>query len=171
MKRINGLVLIPTVALLFIVGWLIGRANFQNSQPVQAQETSPDRIDIQALKDRLGLDFVPVDQKTIDAGSVKITEEDAVAKAQESGAPVKGATAVTAELGYLSNPSLEELSQTSENVDTTLLARPLVWIISFHGLESYSAGEPGTGGGKIAHEYNVVIDATTGERLMGFIYR
>jgi hypothetical protein len=84
---------------------------------------------------------------------------------------VKGATDVTAELGYLGNPGLEELSQVGEKVDTTLLEKPLVWIISFHGLELYSAGEPGTEGGNVAHEYNVVIDATTGERVMGFIYR
>ena len=73
-------------------------------------------------------------------------------------------------LGYLSDPILEKNAANGEKVDPTLLAHPLVWIISFDGLEIPSSGPPGSEH-HIAHEYNVVIDATTGAYIMGFVYR
>jgi hypothetical protein len=100
----------------------------------------------------------------------KLSKEEAVAKAQESDAPVNEPTAIFAALGYLSDPTLEELAATGEKVNSDLLTHPLVWIISYEGVEMPASGPPDSEHA-IAHEYNVVIDAITGEYLMGFIYR
>ncbi len=134
---------------------------------IQAQPTNQSAIDTQALESRLGLVFVPATAS--DTARAKVSKEDAITKARES-APFQQATSVSAELGYLNAPTLEEMSARGEKVDPTLLSRPLVWIISFEGLELPSSGPPGSIH-RFAHEYNVVIDAMTGNYVMGFIYR
>jgi hypothetical protein len=125
-------------------------------------------IDAQVLESQLGLVFVPANPS--DVMRAKLSKEEAIVKAQESEAPVKEATSIIAELGYLSEPNLETAAASGEKVDPTLLAHPLVWIISYEGVEIPSSGPPGSEQ-HIAHEYNVVIDATTGAYIMGFIYR
>jgi len=134
----------------------------------QSQETTQSIIDTQVLESRLGLVFVPANPS--DIVQAILSKEEAIAKAQESGAPVKEATSIIAELGYLNSPSLETAAASGEKVDPILLAHPLVWIISYEGVEIPSSGPPGSEH-HIAHEYNVVIDATTGAYVMGFVYR
>jgi hypothetical protein len=134
---------------------------------IQAQPTSQSVIDTQAIESRLGLVFVPATAS--DTSRAKVSKEGAITKARES-APVQQATSVSAELGYLNDPTLEEMFARGEKVDPTLLSHPLVWIVSFQGLELPSSGPPGSTH-RFAHEYNVVIDAMTGNYLMGFIYR
>ena len=134
----------------------------------QPQETAQSIIDIQGLESQLGLVFVPANPS--DIVQAILSKKDAIAKAQEAEGSVKGATSIIAELGYLSSPDLETAAASGEKVDPTLLGHPLVWIISFEGLEIPSSGPPGSEH-HIAHEYNVVIDATTGAYVMGFVYR
>jgi len=134
----------------------------------QPQETPQSIIDTQVLESRLGLVFVPANPS--DIIQAILSKEEAIAKAQESGAPVKEVTSIIAELGYLNSPSLESAAASGEKVDPTLLAHPLVWIISYEGVVIPSSGPPGSEH-HIAHEYNVVIDATTGAYVMGFVYR
>ncbi len=124
-------------------------------------------IDVEALKNQVGLVFIPA--KTSDIVKAKISREWAIAKAQESGGPFEEATTILAALGYLSEPSLETATAKGETVDAALLPHPLVWIISYEGVEVPSAGGPDTPHGT-AHEYNVVIDATTGDYIMAFVY-
>ena len=130
--------------------------------------TAQNAIDIQVLESQLRLVFVPANPS--DVMLAKLSKEDAIVKAQESEAPFKEATSIIAELGYLSDTNLETASANGEKVDPTLLAHPLVWIISYEGLEIPSSGPPNSEH-HIAHEYNVVIDATTGAYIMGFVYR
>jgi hypothetical protein len=134
---------------------------------IQAQPTNQSAIDTQALESRLGLVFIPATAS--ETARAKVSKEDAITKARGS-APVQQATSVNTELGYLSNPTLEQMAARGEKVDPTLLSHPLVWIVSFQGLELPSSGPPGSTH-RVAHEYNVVIDAITGDYLMGFIYR
>jgi hypothetical protein len=134
----------------------------------QPQETTQSIIDIPSLENQLGLVFVPATPS--DIVQAILSKKDAIAKAQESGGPFKGATNISAELGYLSSPNLETAAARGVKVDPTLLAHPLVWIISYEGVEISSSGPPGNEH-RIAHEYNVVIDATTGAYVMGFVYR
>ncbi len=125
-------------------------------------------FNVQAMKNQVGMIFVPV--KTSDIVKAKLSKQEAIAKAQESGAPVQEATAIFTALGYLSDPILEKNAANGENVDPALLAHPLVWIISYEGVEIPSSGPPDAEH-SIAHEYNVVIDATTGEYIMAFVYQ
>jgi hypothetical protein len=125
-------------------------------------------FDVQAMKDQVGMVFVPV--KTSDIVKAKVSKQEAIAKAGESGAPVQEATAIFTALGYLSNPILEKNAANGENVDPALLGHPLVWIISYEGVEIPSSGSPGAKH-TIAHEYNVVIKATTGDYIMAFVYQ
>lgn len=134
---------------------------------IQAQPTSQSVIDTQAIASRLGLVFVSA--ASSDIARAKVSKQDAIVQARGS-APVRQATSVNTELGYLSNPTLEQMAARGEKVDPTLLSHPLVWSASFQGLELPSSGLPGSTH-RFAHEYNVVIDAITGDYLMGFIYR
>jgi len=134
----------------------------------QPQESTQSIIDTQVLESRLNLVFVPAN--AADIVQTILSKDEAIAKAQELEAPVKGATSVFAELGYLSDPGLDAAALNGEKVDPKLLAHPLVWIISYEGLEIPSSGPPGSKHA-IAHEYNVVIDAATGAYVMGFVYR
>ncbi len=128
--------------------------------------TQKNILDIDVLKDQVGMVFVPAK----DSNTVKISKQEAIAKAQESGAPVQEATAIFTALGYLSDPSLDIAKANGEVVDSSLLAHPLVWIISYEGVDIPSAGGPNTPR-STSHEYNVVIDATTGDYIMAFTYQ
>jgi hypothetical protein len=125
-------------------------------------------FNVQALKDQVGLVFIPVE--TSDIVKAKVSKQEAIARSGESGAPIQEATAIFTALGYLSNPILEQNAANGENVDPALLAHPLVWIISYEGVEIPSTGPPGAKQ-SIAHEYNVVINATTGDYIMAFVYQ
>jgi hypothetical protein len=130
---------------------------------------TPESIfNVQAMKNQVGMVFVPV--KTSDIVKLKVSKQEAIAKAQESGAPIQEATAIFSALGYLSDPILEKNAANGEAVDSALLAHPLVWIISYEGVEIPSAGGPDSPH-TTAHEYNVVIDATTGDYIMAFVYQ
>ena len=164
MKNSKLAISILAIAMLFLGGWFLGRVNSHHTQQVQAQDEQG--IDIKALESSLNLIFTPADINS----DIKISKDDAIARATETEEKLKEATSVTAELGYLSNPNLEEASKNGEKVDSNLDGSHLVWIVSFQGIESVSSGPPESDH-NIAHEYNVVIDSTTGEFVIGFIYR
>lgn len=121
-------------------------------------------VDIDALESLLNLTFVSANMK---ASDVQMSREDAVARATKTQKRLKDATSVIAELGYLNSPNL---AQEGNTVDQNLAGDRLVWIVSFQGIETISSGTPGSRH-HVAHEYNVVIDAATGQFVMGFVYR
>ncbi len=136
--------------------------------PAITVPATPDNIlDIQAIKSRLDMVFIPAEP--FDMKKAKVSKEKAIAKAQEVDAPLTEPTGIFAELGYLSDPTLDAMAAKGEKVHPALLTHPLVWIVSYEGVNMPSNGPPGEH--HIAHEYNVVIDAMTGEYIMGFIYR
>jgi hypothetical protein len=155
---------IPFIAVMLSVSCASRLSTPTPLVTAQPQETAQSIIDIS----QSGLVFVPANPS--DIVQAILSKKDAIAKAQESEGSVKGATSIIAEPGYLSSPDLETAAASGEKVDPRLLGHPLVWIISFEGLEIPSSGPPGSEH-KIAHEYNVVIDATTGAYVMGFVYR
>ena len=150
------------IAVIFCAG-----CGSQFSTPT-ALATAENVIDVQAMKNQVGMVFVPA--QAADIVKTKVSKEEAIAEAQESGAPVQEATALLTALGYLSNPSLETAAAAGEKVDPTLLAHPLVWIISYEGVNIPSSGPPNSPH-SVAHEYNVVIDATTGAYMMAFVFQ
>jgi hypothetical protein len=171
MPTVDGMIRklsIPLIAIMLCVGCVSKLSTPTPPVTAQLKETAQSSIDIQGLESQLGLVFVPANPS--DIFQKILSKKDAIAKVQESEASVKGATSISAELGYLSDPILETMAARGEKVDPALLAHPLVWIISFEGLDIPSSGPPGSEH-HIAHEYNVVINATTGASIMGFVYR
>ena len=153
---------LTSVVIIFCVSC---GAQFSTSTVVVTPESI---LDVQMMKSQMGLVFVPA--KASDIAKAKLSREEAIDKAQEAGAPVQEATTVFAELGYLSDPSLETAAANGQKVDPSLLDHPLVWIISCEGVDIPSSGPPESTH-TVAHEYNVVINAITGDYLMGFVYR
>lgn len=168
MKNAKLAISIFAIMIFFLGGWFLGHSSSRNTQQVQAQE-GQGGIDIKALESLLNLTFVPANT-TIDTNDTKVSKDEAVTRAMETQENLKDATSVTAELGYLGSPNLVEASNNGEKVDPSLSNGHLVWIVSFQGIETVSSGPPGSDH-HIAHEYNVVIDATTGEFIIGFVYR
>jgi len=168
MKNAKLAISILAIAVFFLGGWFLGHIGSRNIQQAQAQGEQ-DGIDIKALENSLDLIFVPADT-TIDISLAGISKDDAITRAAAMQEKLTEATSVTAELGYLSNPSLEEAAKNGEEVDPNLDGSHLVWIVSFQGIETVSSGPPESDH-HIAHEYNVVIDATTGKFVIGFVYR
>ncbi len=171
--RHTGPHLIQKLALALTTVLFSVSCELQSSAPTllattQPLKTTQSAIDPLALRSGLGLVFVPANQS--DIAKAKVSKEEAITKANGSGGPFQEATSIIAELGHLSSPELEAAKTRGEPVDPSLLAHPLVWIISYEGVELPSSGPPGSEH-HTAHEYNVVIDATTGAYIMGFIYR
>lgn len=153
--------------LTFITVMLCAGCGAQFSTPT-AIGTPESVIDVEAMKVQVGMVFIPA--KPSDIVKVKISRAEAITKAKESGAPVQQASAIFTALGFLSEPSLETAAANGEPVDPALLAHPLVWIISYEGLDLPSAGGPNSPH-TTAHEYNVVINATKGDYIMAFVYQ
>lgn len=166
MKNTKLAITILAITLLFLGGWYFGNINSRNTQQVQAQYKQGE-VDTKALESLLNLTFVPANMKARDA---KMSMGDAVTRATKTQKRLQDATGVTAELGYLYSSNLANMANDGKKVDQNLAANQLVWIVSFQGIETVSSGPPGSNH-HTAHEYNVVIDAATGEFVMGFVYR
>lgn len=175
MKRKFSLVLITTVSVLFGVGLILGRNYASNLLTVLAQPAMPDAKQLQEDLAKENWTFNPVDPSHPETSGV--TERilsrdeaiDAARKQLENSQPIPGITGVGASLGQLSKSLLSQSAQLGEKVDSTFTNPRLVWIVTFAGLRSRSAGPPDMAP-KEANELNVVIDAVTGEYLMSFVW-
>ncbi len=151
------------IIIVAILGWSIGRLVLKNSKPLQAQTGQETGVDITTLENRMGLAFVPVDVTQVEVAI--ISQDEAIALAKQEKPKVEQASSVSAELGYLgSTPNGVTIYNLKDN--------HLVWFISFQGVTSYASGEPGTNNtSAVSNEYNVIIDAVTGERLFSLVYQ
>jgi hypothetical protein len=145
------------------LGLLAGRFVAQGVAPVQAQADVPTGINVRELESRMGLAFVPADPARTRAA---ITKDRAIAIAQEKNAFVEGARGVAAELGHLSKARQGGVSVAG------LDRQQLIWFVRFQGVESRSSGPPDRNGQRIgpvgvSNSYTVVVDATTGQILVG----
>ena len=180
MKRFKWLFLVFAVVIFAAAGWVLGRISSRNLQAMPVQAQGIGSVDTKLLQDRLNFTFVPVDPAAT-ANQVSVSEKDAIAVAEsEQEGRLKAATSVTAELGYLTDTGLEaaasdpglqtDIQKGPVQVDTRLLGKQLVWVISFEGIDTVSNG-PAESKHGVAHEFNSVIDANTGEFIIGFTYR
>jgi len=109
------------------------------------------------------LSFVPVDPAEVEI--VILTEEEAIIAAQMDDAGTKQATCVAAELGSRSN---------TDRIALNNVHGQLVWYLGYEGIISYGSCEPVNGvcpATRVSHEYYIVLDAVTGERLFSATYR
>ena len=169
MKKGKWLFSILSIAVVVVAGWFLGHiVSGNNIEPVSVRAQGGGGIDVVTLQDRLNLVFVPASPE--DTSQVKIPQEKAIASAQaEQEGRLKNATSISAELGRLTDPGLKELAAAGEKADTRLIGKQLVWVISFQGVDTVSQGPINSEA--VSHEYNIVIDATTGEFIIGFTYR
>jgi hypothetical protein len=131
-----------------------------NDLALESQSNQAIGVDVALLESKYGISFVPVDPAQLDIAVV--TAEEAIAEAQRQKGKTKEASRVTADLGYLGNAS--EAGQTHSDLQET----PLVWVLNFEGVLSYSSCEPAPGCVTyVSDEYVVIIDAVSGQWIMG----
>ena len=114
----------------------------------------------------LGLSFTQVnvnDKQAQDA----IWKNQAIAAALNGEPDLKAATSVSAMLGLLTNPNLQQAVNQGVAIDPHLANMGLVWLVTFYGIETSSSGPPGSPH-STSNELNVVINAKTGNFVEAF---
>ena len=104
--------------------------------------------------------FDPV-ATTDPAAAAVISSEQAVSAAWQDQPDLKSAAILDVSLGRLGN------APGSGSTTSVLAGGPLVWVVSFSGVQSVSSGPPGA----VHHssnEFGVVIDATSAKVLVSF---
>jgi hypothetical protein len=85
-----------------------------------------------------------------------ISQDQAVSAALQFEARGNQATFVTTQVGFSDGATLPDLAN-----------ERLVWLVTFHGVDSLSSGPPESTH-QVSHELTVVVDAHTGERIVSF---
>ena len=175
MKKKTVLTLIAILGILFGVGWLLGHDYADKMILARAQANLPDGKILQQDLAKENWTFAPIDPTKLQAYGITqpiLTREQAIEMAYKQAPSLqkaKSISGITANLGKLSNSDLQASAQVGEKVDPAFLNPRLVWIVTFAGLDSQSAGPPGFALAT-SNEFDVVIDAITGEQLMSFVW-
>ncbi len=167
MNKQNVGIILGSLMIFLVVGgisfliWQMAsrQADFAQKQPHDLAATP------QNLK-YLGLQLDPIPVSDPRAQGV-ISGSRAVTAALIEEPDLKMASRVTRTLGELHDLRLQEAARAGLPVDPKKADMGLVWIVTFEGIDTASAG-PGQAPGYVAHEYNVVINAKTGAYIMSF---
>jgi hypothetical protein len=108
----------------------------------------------------LGMRFDPVDTTDPSAVSV-ISSEQALSTAWRYMPDLKSANILDVSLGRMGNIAGSGVTATA------LAGDPLVWMVSFAGVQSVSSGPPGAAH-HTANDFSVVIDAAGAQPMMAF---
>lgn len=108
----------------------------------------------------LGMHFDPVATTDPSAAAV-VSSEQAVSATWQDQPNLKSAAILDVSLGRLGN------APGSGSTTSVLAGGPLVWVVSFSGVQSVSSGPPGAVH-HTSNEYSVVIDATSAKVLVSF---
>jgi hypothetical protein len=169
MKRPNRTILISSMLVFLLIGVIVGY-NISNPSKEQVQAQPPLALtqERQAKLKALGLDFTPVDETSVasNQAQVFIPRQRAIDTARQ-GLSNTGVRIISVALGNLSDAQMKGAQAAGIPVDPARVDMGLVWIVTFDGIESISSGPP-EAPRKVAHEYNVVIDARTGKHVMAF---
>ena len=114
----------------------------------------------------LGLSFTQVNIADSQAQGA-IDKDQAIAAALNGEPDLKAATSVSAMLGLLTNPNLQQAVNQGVAIDPHLANMGLVWLLTFNGIETSSSGPAGAPH-STSNELNVVIDAKTGKFVEAF---
>jgi hypothetical protein len=114
----------------------------------------------------LGLSFIQVNVTDSQAQGA-IGKDQAINAALNEEPGLKAATSVYAMLGFMSDSNLQQAANQGVPVDPHLVNMGLVWLVTFHGIETSSSGPPGAPHAT-SNELNVVIDAKTGNSVEAF---
>jgi hypothetical protein len=162
-KRVYGLALLFVVVAALALGALVACVPSGGDEPSAERPTPlPPCVNNPLAGDETALSFVQVDPAEVEVDI--LSEEEAIIAAQMDDASTRQATCVAAELGSLHNTDREALSNVHGQ---------LVWYLGYEGITSYASGEPGVSYPPpgVSHEYYIVIDAETSERLFSATYR
>jgi len=114
----------------------------------------------------LGLSFIQVNVSDNQAQGA-IGKDQAITSAMNGEPDLKAATSVSAMLGLLTNPNLQQAVNQGVAIDPHLANMGLVWLLTFNGIETSSSGPAGAPH-STSNELNVVIDAKTGKFIEAF---
>jgi hypothetical protein len=114
----------------------------------------------------LGLSFTQVNVTDRRAQGA-IGKNQAIADALNGEPGLKAATSVSAMLGLLTDPNLQQAVNQGVAIDPHLANMGLVWLVTFYGIETSSSGPSGARH-STSNELNVVIDAKTGIYIEAF---
>ncbi len=175
MQKKTALILISALGILFGIGWLLGHAYANKLTPARAQSNLPDGNVLAQGLAKENWKFEPLDPTQLPASGITqtvLSRDQAIDLANKQYPDLqntKGLIGITANLGQLSNPLLQSHAQAGEKVDPTFLNPRLVWIVTYGGVNSQSAGGP-NGPQATSNEFDVVLDAITGDQLMSFVW-
>lgn len=158
--------LLPAALFVLAVGIIMGRMLVSTTQDASAQMPQHYLAATPQNLEYVGLSFTQIDIADSQAqGAIK--KDQAIAFASNHGPELKAANDVSAILGFLSDTGLKQAATQGIQVNPQLTDMGLVWLVTFHGVETYSNG-PVEAKRYISTEYNVVIDAKTGQYVMAF---
>ena len=175
MQKKIALILIGVFGIMVGIGWLLGRACVSKLIPAYAQSRLPDGNVLKLGLAKENWTFEPVDPAKLNASGITqpiLSRDQAIDIANKQYPDLqnsKGLIGINANLGRLSNPLLQSNAQAGEKVDPTFLNPRLVWIVTYSGVYSQSAGGPNDPQAT-SNEFDVVFDATTGGQLMSFVW-
>ena len=176
MQKKTALILIGIFGIIVGAGWLLGQAYVGKLIPANAKSRLPDGNGLKQGLAKENWTFEPLDPAKLNATGMPqpiLSREQAIDMANKQVPDLqnsKGLIGITSNLGRLSNPILQANAQAGEKVDPTFLSPRLVWIVTYSGVASQSAGGPNNPQAT-SNEFDVVLDATTGEQLMSFVWR
>jgi len=171
MQKKTVLIWISVLVILSGIGWFLGHAYVNQLTPALAQSNLPDGNVLKQDLAKENWTFEPVDPAKVTQTILSRNQAIDMANKQFPNlGDTKSIIGITANLGQLSNPLLRASAQAGEKVDTTFLNPRLVWIVTYEGVISQSAGPRGFPHAT-SNEFDVVLDATTGEQLMTFVWK
>jgi hypothetical protein len=164
MVIIVGLLIVTLIALG--VGLLMVHLAAITTQGASAQVPQKYLAATPQNLEALGLSFIQVNVSDNQAQGA-IGKDQAINAALNGEPGLKAATSVSAMLGLLTNPDLQQAVNQGVPVDPHLANMGLVWLVTFYGIETTSSGPPGAPRAT-SNEDNVVIDAKTGYFIVAF---
>jgi len=161
---IIGLLIVTIIALG--VGFLMAHLAAFTTHSASAQVLQKYLAATPQNLEYLGLSFTQVNVTDSQAQGA-IGKDQAITAALNEDSGLKAATSVSAMLGLLTNPNLQQAVNQGVVIDPHLANMGLVWLLTFNGIETSSSGPAGAPH-STSNELNVVIDAKTGKFIEAF---
>ena len=159
-----GLLIVILIALG--VGFLMAHLAPFTTKGASAQLLQKNLAATPQNLEALGLRFIQVNVSNNQAQGA-IGKDQAITAALHGEPDLKAATSVSAMLGLLTNPNLQQAVNQGVAIDPHLANMGLVWLVTFNGIETSSSGPIGAPH-STSNELNVVIDAKTGNFVEAF---
>ncbi|HQA29680.1 MAG TPA: hypothetical protein PLA02_10755 [Brevefilum fermentans] len=139
---------------------VIGGCASQGNQPGSQMKTTPDTSSTPVAATLENLQFIDFHFTPLDPNDSRlknaISQDQAVLAALKFAPEGKKATSVTTQVGFSDGVMVMDLPKDR-----------LVWLVTFHGVDSVSSGPPGSTH-RVSHELTVAVDAYSGNAIVSF---